>query len=121
MKKFSLLILLSILPYLQCGCETLANNSSVTETPCPYLYYCDNDQCLHKSIFPPTFLEIIGSLILIIITALTATARIAGGGIFVVFLMVIFNYGPVKAISIAFCLVLGSNLPTLKKLSKMRD
>lgn len=74
---------------------------------CPFLNEYRDDQCVHKDLLPPHWLEITGFLIIFTAASLANATGIGGGGIHVPILMLIFNFTTHEAIPLSKSLILG--------------
>lgn len=74
---------------------------------CPPLYNCENGQCIHKTIFPMTDREMFGSILLVFLVGMANTGGLGGAFIASPILMIIFNYDPIPAIRLVYCITFG--------------
>ena len=74
---------------------------------CPILYECIESICTHKSPYPPSAREIIGSILLIIFLGMANVGGLGGSFIASPVLMTIFNFDPIVSIRITYCTVLS--------------
>lgn len=75
--------------------------------PCPVLYNCIDGACVHKDIFPMTQRELFGSVLAIFLVGMANTGGLGGAFISSPILMIIFNYDPLPAIRIVYCMTFG--------------
>ena len=95
--------------YRDIPCET--HNSEGTKIiACPDLYSCINGYCVHKDIFPLTFREVVGSILLMFLAGLANAGGLGGGALLYPILLLFFNYNPNKAIMIVYSIVVGGSL-----------
>lgn len=69
----------------------------------------DHGECVHF-LLPPSFLTIIGSILIPLITGLSSLAGLGGGGPSLVVFIMFFNYLPKDANIIVFTSILGATL-----------
>ena len=82
--------------------EGLSCNGTLS---CPTLYECVNDACVHKSPFPPTQREIIGSILIVFFGGLANAGGMGGTFAILPILVTIFNYDPIPAIRTVYGMV----------------
>ena len=77
---------------------------------CPPRYMMDqHGECVHY-LLPPSFLTLIGSILIPLITGLSSLAGLGGGGPSLVVFITFFNYLPKDANIIVFTSILGATL-----------
>lgn len=64
-------------------------------------------ECLHKIVFPPTSLELLGSLLILLLGGLANAGGLGGGALMIPILLIIFNYDSTKAVMTAYVIVFG--------------
>ena len=77
---------------------------------CPILYECIESMCTHKSPFPTSAREIIGSILLIIALGMSTAGGMAGSFIASPILITIFNFETIPSIRITYCTLLGGSI-----------
>jgi len=103
------LTLLSLVYAADERCEVTITDGHRTET-CPDLYYCKEGMCVHKDIFPMSKKEIIGTVLIMIVTGLANAGGSSGTALTTLLLLIFFNYNENKGVMIAYALVFGGAL-----------
>eukprot|EP01017_Pseudomicrothorax_dubius_P030916 TRINITY_DN3893_c0_g3_i1.p1 TRINITY_DN3893_c0_g3~~TRINITY_DN3893_c0_g3_i1.p1 ORF type:complete len:485 (+),score=88.69 TRINITY_DN3893_c0_g3_i1:50-1456(+) len=85
------------------GCQ-VGDNST-----CPELFYCNEGTCVRKSLYPPTTLEIIGSIAVLCISGIANAGGLGGGAILTPILIILFKFKIVESIMIAYVLVFAGS------------
>jgi len=77
---------------------------------CPDLHHCVKGICVHKSIFPLSKKEMIGTILIMLVSGLANAGGSSGTALTTVILLICFNYNENKSVMIAFALVFGGAL-----------
>lgn len=80
---------------------------------CFYLYECVDNNCVHKDIWPPNFLQAITYILLPIIIGIANVGGLGGGVVKVPMIMLMLNYPLKIATYMAYCIMFGSVLPNV--------
>mmetsp|Transcript_34503 Transcript_34503/g.6216 ORF Transcript_34503/g.6216 Transcript_34503/m.6216 type:complete len:93 (-) Transcript_34503:1102-1380(-) len=72
-----------------------------SDSDCKYLNSCEDDECVHKDLYPPDAVEIVGVFVVIVIAALANAGGIGGGALMVPILILIFFFDPHFAIPLS--------------------
>lgn len=83
---------------------------------CSSNFGCEDGNCVHKSLFPLNWYEIIGSSLIFLSSGFANAAGIGGGGLFVIIFVTLFGYNPSDAVAMTqFNMVGGSLTAVLMK------
>jgi len=102
-------------------CTITTDKEGVTTDDCPSLYTCVENQCHHKNIFPLTFREILGAILIMILSGFANSGGIGGGSILSPILLTIFGYSANKAIMLVYVLIFGGSLGNFLNVAFQRD
>lgn len=92
----------------QCRIDIAEDGSGFST--CPEYYDCIAGVCVHKDIFPmPTF-EIVGTILIMIVTGFSNAAGSGGSTLTTLLLLIFFQYTENRAVMIAYALVFGGSL-----------
>ena len=80
---------------------------------CDYDFECKNNECVHKSLFPITSFEIIGSLLILITSGLANAAGIGGGALFVIYFITFFGYNASDAVALSQFNIAGGSMTAI--------
>lgn len=80
------------------------------DSDCPDLNTCKDSKCVHKSLNPPAPEEIIGTIVIIILGALSNAGGLGGGTFMVPLLILIFLFQTHEAIPLSQVFVFGGSL-----------
>lgn len=97
--------------------ETMTCDSN---SPCPALYECIQSVCTHKSPFPPTEREIFGSFLFVFLLGMANVGGMGGAFIASPILMTIFNFDPIPAIRITYCMIFCGAIGNFITVSRTR-
>jgi len=117
---------MKILIYLLLVCLAVSLNAQsqdCIETECPslYVYDCEQETCVHKGIFPLTFREIFGAILIIIFSGLMTSGGLGGGGIYTPILLMVFAYDSGKAVMLVYCMIFGGSLGNFLNVAYQKD
>ena len=88
---------------------------------CPSLHNCIDEFCIHKSVFPITTREAVGSFIAVLVSGLANSGGIGGGTLLTSLMLTLFNYSTNKSISIVYCMLFGASLGSFLSVCRMKD
>ncbi len=117
MKVLVFLLLIS----LSVGINAQTQDCVETECPSLYVYDCELETCVHKGIFPLTFREIFGAILIIIFSGLLTSGGMGGGGIYTPILLMIFAYDSGKAVMLVYSMIFGGSLGNFLNVSRQKD
>ena len=91
--------------------QTVLDNSCSSNSDCspPYIT-CKDSTCKHKDLFPMEGKEIIGTVILIVLSMLAAAAGIGGGALMVPILLMLFDFDTKGAVALANGIIFFSGI-----------
>ena len=98
MKKFIFILFLLLGLLSSIDNEIL---STQTKCNCDYLNVCVDGKCKHKQFFPPFTIEIVGTLMIIVGSALSNAGGIGGGGLLIPILILLLKFQTHEAIPIS--------------------
>lgn len=91
-------------------CSIVISEEGEGTSTCPEYYDCIAGVCVHKDIFPmPTF-EIVGTILIMIVTGFSNAAGSGGSTLTTLLLLIFFQYTENRAVMIAYALVFGGAL-----------
>lgn len=82
-----------------CGCST--------DSDCSKYYVCQEGDCKHKHLFPLEGMEILGTTLIFVCSALANAAGQGGGPLMTLILLILFNYEPSTALPMVQLVILG--------------
>jgi len=88
---------------------------------CPSLHSCTNNICVHKSLFPITAREVIGTIIILTMNALLTAGGVGGGAAYVPYIMLLFVVDLQKAIAYAYACVFGGGIGNLANIIFLKN
>ena len=93
-------------------CENETGKSCTTNSDCKGpIYICtDDDTCQHKPLWPPTLIEIIGIVVIVLISMLAAASGIGGGQILVPLSIILLQFEAKQAIALSNGIILCNGL-----------
>jgi len=117
---------MKVLIYLLLVCFAVSLNAQsqdCVETECPslYVYDCEQETCVHKGIFPLTFREIFGAILIIIFSGLLTSGGMGGGGIYTPILLMVFAYDSGKAVMLVYSMIFGGSLGNFLNVAHQKD
>jgi len=86
-----------------------------------YVYDCAQQKCVHKDIFPLTFREIFGAVVIIIFSGLLTSGGMGGGGIYTPILLIVFSYESSKAVMLVYSMIFGGSLGNFLNVAFQKD
>jgi len=87
---------------------------------CNSLSYCEEGECKHKDLFPLKTIEIIGTVLILVLSALANSAGIGGGPLMVPILILLLGFNTHLAIPLAQTIIFGGSLIAIILKLKMR-
>jgi len=102
-------------------CTISTDNSGVLFDTCPLLHQCVNKTCVHKDIFPLTLREIIGAVLVIILSGLSTSGGLGGGSVLTPLLLTFYQYTANKSITLGYVLIFGGSLGNFLNIAFQRD
>lgn len=82
----------------------------LSDDACPSLYNCIDGMCKHKELFPLAPQEYFGAILMSLLVGVANAGGMGGSFIASPILMIIFNYSPLQAIRLVYCVVFGGSL-----------
>ena len=120
MKKLYFLIFsLAFFTFISSASET-GDSCQIVED-CPSLHSCVENICVHKTLFPITAREVIGTIIILVMNALLTAGGVGGGAAYVPYIMLLFEVDLTKAIAYAYLCVFGGGLGNLANTIFLRN
>ncbi len=100
-----------------------AQTQDCVESECPslFVYDCEQETCVHKGIFPLTFREIFGAILIVIFSGLLTSGGMGGGGIYTPILLMVFSYESSKAVMLVYCMIFGGSLGNFLNVAFQKD
>ena len=81
-----------------------------TDDQCPALHSCTDSVCIHKTLFPLSAREIIGTALILFMSSLLTAGGVGGGAAYVPYIMLLFEVDLQKAITYAYACAFGGGL-----------
>lgn len=87
--------------------------SCTSDGDCQIYNDCVNKSCEHKDLFPLGDLEIVGTVFIILISALSNASGVGGGALNVLISLLFFGFDTFSAVPLSQVIVLGGSLTTI--------
>ncbi|CAG9312632.1 unnamed protein product [Blepharisma stoltei] len=93
---------------------TIGNAESCkVDSDCDDYYNCESGSCERKELFPMENLEIIGTILIVIVSALSNSSGIGGGGLNILICILFFKFEPSNSVPLSQVIILGGSLTTI--------
>ena len=102
-------------------CTVYTDSQGVETNDCAALNSCINGICVHKDIFPLTFREGIGAVLIMIFSGFANAGGIGGGGFLSPLLLLLFGYNTSKTVMLVYVLIFGGSLGNFLNVAFQRD
>ena len=86
------------------------DNSCETDDDCRSLNYCQEGECTHKDLFSLEPIEIVGTLVILIMSSISNAAGIGGGPVMTPILILLFYFDTHYAIPLSQVVIFGGSL-----------
>jgi len=97
------------------------SQSCTSTAQCGSLQTCIDSICVTKDLFPPSLLEIIGTISVALINSLGSASGIGGGALLVPYFILIFQRSVTQSIDYSFAVVFGGALGNYLNTAFIRD
>jgi len=108
MRRLFLILTLTVIFTLATTSET-GDSCQITDD-CPSLHSCIDNICTHKTLFPLTAREVVGTFIILFMSSLLTAGGVGGGAAYVPYIMLLFELDVQKAISYAYACAFGGGM-----------
>ena len=109
--KISLVLILLNALILPSNASSSSSTTCITSSDCSSSYFtCQEGECKHKPLWPPTISEALGIIVLVFISVLASASGIGGGGIIVPLNLILLKFEAKEAIALSNGLILCNGM-----------